>query len=199
MEWNKAKCCSFASLWEHCICSHAWPRKIQAWWLKCEAHVCWLWCKLKRLQIVQPKQWQNHCKPWHWIWWRRCLELGSWTKHLWVFPILWRNRSRGPDTHYPVHPFEGSSSERPRRIRSIQDLHDETEPIHDLFCLFVDSEPLSFDDAMEDKNGVWQWRKKSKPLKGTTLGSYQLFQGSWSYWSQMVFKAKKNAKGEVER
>ncbi|RDX70427.1 hypothetical protein CR513_50318, partial [Mucuna pruriens] len=49
---------------------------------------------------------------------------------------------------------EGSSSERTQKMRSIQEIYDETEIINDLFCLFVDSEPLTFDEAMEDKRLV---------------------------------------------
>jgi len=36
-------------------------------------------------------------------------------------------------------------------MRSLQDIYDETEIINDLFCLFVDSEPLTFEEDMEDK------------------------------------------------
>ncbi|RDX95429.1 hypothetical protein CR513_22046, partial [Mucuna pruriens] len=50
---------------------------------------------------------------------------------------------------------EGSSSERIQKIRSIQEIYDETKIINDLFCLFVDSEPLTFDEIMEDK----RWRQ----------------------------------------
>ncbi|RDY00266.1 putative mitochondrial protein, partial [Mucuna pruriens] len=39
-------------------------------------------------------------------------------------------------------------------MRSIQEIYDETKIINDLFCLFVDSEPLTFDEAIEDKSSL---------------------------------------------
>ncbi|KAK8496046.1 hypothetical protein V6N11_063122 [Hibiscus sabdariffa] len=44
-----------------------------------------------------------------------------------------------------------SSSERPHKFRSVMDLYRSTETINDLFCLFVDSEPLIFSDVVKDK------------------------------------------------
>ena len=42
-------------------------------------------------------------------------------------------------------------------MRSLSDIYDKTEEIsaNNLFCLFVDSEPLNFDDAVKDK----EWRQ----------------------------------------
>ncbi|RDX83786.1 hypothetical protein CR513_35262, partial [Mucuna pruriens] len=48
-----------------------------------------------------------------------------------------------------------SSSERRQKMRNIQEIYDKTKIINDLFCLFVDSEPLTFDETMKDK---W-WRQ----------------------------------------
>ncbi|KAL4289791.1 hypothetical protein GQ457_14G011090 [Hibiscus cannabinus] len=44
-----------------------------------------------------------------------------------------------------------SSSERPPKFKSVRDLYRSTEAINDLCCLFVDSEPLNFDDAEKDE------------------------------------------------
>ncbi|KAK8564976.1 hypothetical protein V6N12_058552 [Hibiscus sabdariffa] len=44
-----------------------------------------------------------------------------------------------------------SSSERPPKFRSVRDLYRSTKAINDLFCLFVDSEPLNFDGAVKDE------------------------------------------------
>ncbi|RZB60363.1 Chlorophyll synthase, chloroplastic [Glycine soja] len=60
-----------------------------------------------------------------------------------------------PSTNEASSSSKGSSSERPIRMRNIQELYDETEVINDLFYLFVDSEPLNFDEAMKDK----RWRQ----------------------------------------
>ncbi|RDX71967.1 hypothetical protein CR513_48614, partial [Mucuna pruriens] len=50
---------------------------------------------------------------------------------------------------------KGSSSERTHKMRSIQEIYDETKILNDLFCPFVDNEPLTFDEAIEDK----RWRQ----------------------------------------
>jgi len=47
-----------------------------------------------------------------------------------------------------------NSSERPHRMRSIQELYDDTEEITNfdfLCCLFADSEPMIFDEAVTNK------------------------------------------------
>ncbi|KAK9046287.1 hypothetical protein V6N11_052179 [Hibiscus sabdariffa] len=44
-----------------------------------------------------------------------------------------------------------SSSERPHKFRSVKDFYRSTKAINDLFCLFVDSEPLNFGDAVKDE------------------------------------------------
>ncbi|KAH0781853.1 hypothetical protein KY290_001451 [Solanum tuberosum] len=51
-----------------------------------------------------------------------------------------------------------SSSEKPHRMRSIQELYDDTEEITNfnfLYCLFADSEPMNFDEVVTDK----RWRQ----------------------------------------
>ncbi|KAH0636480.1 hypothetical protein KY289_036395 [Solanum tuberosum] len=54
--------------------------------------------------------------------------------------------------------IQESSSERPHRMRSIQELFDDTYEITNfdfLCCLFADSEPMNFDEAVTDK----RWRQ----------------------------------------
>ena len=51
-----------------------------------------------------------------------------------------------------------SSSERSHRMRSIQELYDDTKEITNFdfwCCLFVDSEPMNFDEAFNDE----RWRQ----------------------------------------
>nr|XP_016502279.1 PREDICTED: ABC transporter B family member 10-like [Nicotiana tabacum] len=51
------------------------------------------------------------------------------------------------------------SNEQPQRIRSIQELYEDTEEVTNfdfLYCLFDDSEPINFDEAVEDK-----WRRQA--------------------------------------
>ena len=62
-----------------------------------------------------------------------------------------------PAASSPIHEslsssslLEGSSSERPRKMRSLQDLYDSTEITNGvtLFCLFADCEPTGFEEAV---------------------------------------------------
>ncbi|RDY10290.1 hypothetical protein CR513_05231, partial [Mucuna pruriens] len=59
-----------------------------------------------------------------------------------------------------VSSSEWSLSERPRKMRSIQEIYDETKIMNDLFCLFVDSESLTFDEVIEDKR--WKEAKEEE-------------------------------------
>ncbi|RDX83679.1 hypothetical protein CR513_35376, partial [Mucuna pruriens] len=52
-----------------------------------------------------------------------------------------------------------------KKMRSIQEIYDETEIINDFFCLFVDSEPLTFDEAMEDKRWRQAMEEEIKAIK----------------------------------
>lgn len=64
---------------------------------------------------------------------------------------------------YPTHVASptslGSSIEKPRNMKSIQEFYDEIEEItnyyDNLFCLLVDSEPLDFNEAVKDE----RWRQ----------------------------------------
>ncbi|RDX60322.1 putative mitochondrial protein, partial [Mucuna pruriens] len=60
-------------------------------------------------------------------------------------------------------------------MRRIHKLYDETKIINELFCFFVDSEPLNFGEPMKKKGGDKQWKKKLKQLRRMTLGSCQAF------------------------
>ena len=87
-----------------------------------------------------------------------------------------------PPTTTPPHSpsfssQDGGSSEKSQKMRSLSDIYDKTEEIiaNDLFYLFVDSEPLNYDDAVKDENGGKQWRKKSMQLRRMTLENCQLF------------------------
>ena len=66
-----------------------------------------------------------------------------------------------PPTTLPHSPSFSSqdevSSEKSQKMRSLSDIYDKTEEIsaNDLFCLFIDSEPLNYDDAVKDE----KWRQ----------------------------------------
>jgi len=81
---------------------------------------------------------------------------------------------------------ERSSSERARKMRSLQDIYDETEIINDSFCLFGYSEPLTFEEAMENK----RWRQTMKEevnaiKKNDTWELLKFLKGHEANWSQM--------------
>ncbi|RDY09459.1 hypothetical protein CR513_06171, partial [Mucuna pruriens] len=85
-------------------------------------------------------------------------------------------------------------------MRSIQEIYDETKIINDLFCLFVDSEPLTFYEAMEDKRWRQAMEEEIKAIKkNDTCELSNLLKGHEIIGVEWVFKIKKNAKGKVER
>lgn len=66
-----------------------------------------------------------------------------------------------------------SSSERSHRMRGIQEIYDDTKEITNFdfwCCLFVDSEPMNFDEVVTDKRDKPR-RRRSSQQKRTTLGS----------------------------
>ncbi|KZV28520.1 hypothetical protein F511_15600 [Dorcoceras hygrometricum] len=95
-----------------------------------------------------------------------------------------------------------SSGEKTPKYRSLADIYNETQAIDgmNLFCLLADAEPLSFDEAEKDE----KWRRamdeeihaivKNDTWELTSLPkNHQVIGVKWMY------KAKKNANGEVER
>ncbi|KAL4297638.1 hypothetical protein GQ457_12G007010 [Hibiscus cannabinus] len=93
-----------------------------------------------------------------------------------------------------------SSSERPPKFRSVRDLYRSTEAINDLFCLFVDSEPLNFDDAVKDERWKLAMDEEIKSIeKNNTWELSELPKGHEAIGVKWIFKKKKNASGEVVR
>jgi len=70
-----------------------------------------------------------------------------------IFPVFNRmNTLESSST-----PSSASSSEGPRRMRSLEELYDATQVMENttLFCFFTDSDPLSFNEAITEQ----KWRK----------------------------------------
>ncbi|RDX99058.1 putative mitochondrial protein, partial [Mucuna pruriens] len=89
---------------------------------------------------------------------------------------------------------EASSSEGSLKI------YDETEITNDLFFLFVDNEPLTFDEAMKDKRWIQAMEEEIIAIKKN--GTWELSnlpKGHKAIGVKWVFKIKKNVKREVER
>ncbi|RDY05923.1 hypothetical protein CR513_10178, partial [Mucuna pruriens] len=89
---------------------------------------------------------------------------------------------------------------KPHLPKGVQKYVDETEIINDLFCLFVDSEPLTFDESMEDKRWRQVMKEEIKAIKKNDNWELSnLPKGHEVIGVKWVFKIKKNAKEEVER
>lgn len=96
----------------------------------------------------------------------------------------------------------GSTSEGPRRTRRIEDLLNETERIDNptFLCLFVDTEPLDFNEAFEDEKWRNAMDEELRAIeKNDTWESTTLPKGHAAIGVKWVNKTKKNSKGEVER
>lgn len=101
----------------------------------------------------------------------------------------------------PPTPQSENSSERPRRMRSLEDIYEDTEEINDeLHCLFVDCESLSFQEAVQDKKWRAAMDEEIKSIeKNNTWELTSLPNGHESIGVKWVYKFKKNAKGEIEK
>ena len=98
--------------------------------------------------------------------------------------------------------LEESSSERPCRMRNLQELYEVTTNQDNLtlFCLFADCEPIGFEEAVQSK----KWRDAMDEeiqaiRKNDTWDLADLPKDHKAIGVKWVYKVKKNAKGEVER
>ena len=87
-------------------------------------------------------------------------------------------------------------------MRSLSDIYDKTEEIsaNDLFYLFVDSEPLNYDDAVKDEK--WRQAVEEEIIaieKNDTWELSNLPKGHEAIGVKWVYKEKKNANGDVVR
>ena len=94
-----------------------------------------------------------------------------------------------------------SSSERVPRFRNLQEIYEVTENQENLtfFCLFVDCEPMNFQEAMGNRNWKDAMDEEIKAVKkNDTWELASLPKGHKIIGVKWVYKAKKNAKEEVE-
>ncbi|KAL0550376.1 hypothetical protein IC582_014885 [Cucumis melo] len=98
-----------------------------------------------------------------------------------------------------------SSSEGPRGMKSLRDIYDETEELSQsfnnltLFCLFGDSEPLNFEEALKNDKWIAMDEEIKVIKKNDTWELSTLPNGKKAVGVKWVFKIKRNEKGEVER
>ncbi|CAJ2639360.1 unnamed protein product [Trifolium pratense] len=95
-----------------------------------------------------------------------------------------------------------SSSEKTPHFRSLQEIYEVTENQDNLtlFCLFVDCEPMNFQEAFEKKTWRTAMDEEIQAIKkNETWELVSLPKGHKAIDVKWVYKAKKNSKGEVER
>lgn len=106
-----------------------------------------------------------------------------------------------PTSPFPTQgsPSSSSSSERSPRTRSLEELYEETEELT-LFCLFVDCEPLAFEEAVQSTKWKQAMDEEIESIeKNNTWELTTLPRGQKTIGVKWVYKAKKNAKGEIEK
>ncbi|GJS95906.1 retrovirus-related pol polyprotein from transposon TNT 1-94 [Tanacetum coccineum] len=102
-------------------------------------------------------------------------------------------------TPTPTQDSPLSSSEGEPKTRSLQELYEVTDEIP-LLCLYADCEPIVFEEAMKSKKWKQAMEKKIKSIeKNDTWELTTLPKGQKAIGVKWVYKAKKNAKGEVEK
>ncbi|KAE8671999.1 hypothetical protein F3Y22_tig00111877pilonHSYRG00324 [Hibiscus syriacus] len=103
----------------------------------------------------------------------------------------------------PSSSSSGSQSEKVvLRTRSLRDLYEVTERQDNitLFCLFVDCEPVSFQEAVQEKKWRDTMDEKIKAIeKNDTWELTSLPKGHKAISVKWVYKSKQNAKVEIER
>ncbi|KAE8706056.1 Detected protein of unknown function [Hibiscus syriacus] len=103
----------------------------------------------------------------------------------------------------PSSSSSGSQSERVvQRTRSLRDLYEVTERQDNLtlFCLFADCEPVSFQEAVQEKKWRDAMDEEIKAIeKNDTWELTSLPKGHKAIGVKWVYKTKQNAKGEIER
>ncbi|XP_070050183.1 uncharacterized protein [Nicotiana tomentosiformis] len=95
------------------------------------------------------------------------------------------------------------SNEQPQRTRSIHELNDGTKEVINfdfLYCLFADSEPMNFDEAVTDKRLRQAMEEEIESIeKNNTWELTTLPKGHRTIGLKWVYKTKKNDDGDVER
>ena len=87
-------------------------------------------------------------------------------------------------------------------MRNLEELYDTTQVMEDttLFCLFTDSDPLSFNEAITEEKWIKAMDEEMHAIeKNDTWKLTNLPENKKVIGVKWVYKTKKNAKGEVQR
>nr|GEU73622.1 retrovirus-related Pol polyprotein from transposon TNT 1-94 [Tanacetum cinerariifolium] len=99
----------------------------------------------------------------------------------------------------PMTDEEETYESREPKKRSLQEIYEVTDEIP-LLCLYVDCEPLVYEEAMKIKKWRQAMEEEIKSIeKNDTWELTTLPKGQKAIGVKWVYKAKKNTKGEVEK
>jgi hypothetical protein len=115
------------------------------------------------------------------------------------FPVFNR-RNTSESSSIPAS--TSSSSEGPRRMRSLEELYDATQVMEDttLFCFFANTDPLSFNEAVTEEKWIEAMDEEIHTIeKNDTWKLTYLPENKKAIGVKWVYKTKKNVKGEVQR
>ncbi|GKF10568.1 retrovirus-related pol polyprotein from transposon TNT 1-94, partial [Tanacetum coccineum] len=104
-----------------------------------------------------------------------------------------------PQSPTPTQDSPSSSSEGEPKTRSLQELYKVTDEIP-LLCLYADCEPLVFEEFMKSKKWRQAMKEEIKSIEKNDMWELiTLLKGQKAIKVKWVYKAKKNAKGKVEK
>ena len=106
-----------------------------------------------------------------------------------------------PTSQQKSSSLEASSSQKTSRYRNLSKIYEETEPLDnfDLFCLLADDEPMTFEEATQEKKWRYAMDEEIQAIKkNETWELTSLPQRKRPIGVKWVYKAKRNVKAEVE-
>ncbi|GJW53526.1 retrovirus-related pol polyprotein from transposon TNT 1-94 [Tanacetum coccineum] len=104
-----------------------------------------------------------------------------------------------PESPTPTQDSSLSLSEGEPKTRSLRELYKVTNEIS-LLCLYADCEPLVFEDVIKSTKCRQAMKEEIKSIeKNDTWELITLLKGQKAIKVKWVYKAKKNAKGKVEK
>lgn len=103
---------------------------------------------------------------------------------------------------HPSSSSDSSSAQGSRKVRSLRDIYEATEEENNLnlFCFYSDCDPLSYEEAAQEKKWRNAMDEEIKSIeKNNTWALTKLLEGCKAIGVKWVYKTKKNSNGEVQR